>query len=85
MRRCDILFLATMPSKVWLYGQSNKVVDYMLAANFIVAQYEGYYSMINEANCGVFMSGEGLKECFNYALICHPVREKRGARGDARY
>ena len=62
LRRCDILFLATMPSKVWLYGQSmNKVVDYMLAANFIVAQYEGYYSMINEANCGVFTSGEGLK------------------------
>ena len=42
LRRCDILFLSTLPSKVWDYGQSmNKVVDYMLAAKYIVAQYTG--------------------------------------------
>ena len=53
LRRCDVLFLSTLPSKVWDYGQSmNKVVDYMLAGKYIVAQYTGYPSFINEAACG---------------------------------
>ena len=63
LRRCDILFLSTLPSKVWDYGQSmNKVVDYMLAAKYIVAQYTGYPSFINEAGCGVFTDGDGLPD-----------------------
>ena len=69
LRRCDILFLSTLPSKVWDYGQSmNKVVDYMLAAKYIVAQYTGYPSFINEAGCGVFTDGDGLPDSLNAAL-----------------
>lgn len=69
LRRCDILFLSTLPSKVWDYGQSmNKVVDYMLAAKYIVAQYTGYPSFINEAECGVFTDGNGLPDSLNAAL-----------------
>ncbi|WP_082143257.1 glycosyltransferase family 4 protein [Pseudomonas fildesensis] len=52
----DILYFSVYPSKVWDYGQSlNKVIDYMLAGKPIVASYSGYPSMINEADCGVYV------------------------------
>lgn len=53
---CDILYLSTKDSKVWDYGQSmNKVVEYMLAGKPILARYNGYPSMINEAGCGIIL------------------------------
>ena len=66
LKECDILYLSTMDSKVWKYGQSmNKVVEYMLASKPIVASYSGYPSMINEAGCGYFISNvEDLEEIF---------------------
>ena len=83
LRRCDILFLSTLPSKVWDYGQSmNKVVDYMLAAKYIVAQYTGYPSFINEAECGVFTDGAGLKDCLDAAIDMPPTaRDAAGLAG----
>lgn len=83
LRRCDILFLSTLPSKVWDYGQSmNKVVDYMLAAKYIVAQYTGYPSFINEAGCGVFTDGAGLKDCLDAAIDMLPAtRDAAGLAG----
>jgi hypothetical protein len=83
LRRCDILFLSTISSRVWKYGQSmNKVVDYMLAGKYIIAQYEGYPSMINESGCGVFTNREGLARCFDDALkMTSEVRSLRGKRG----
>ncbi|EHI48777.1 glycosyltransferase [SAR116 cluster alpha proteobacterium HIMB100] len=83
LRRCDILFLSTMPSKVWNYGQSmNKVVDYMLAGRFILAQYKGFPSMINEANCGLFTDIKTLEQAF-LEIICLPEaeRQQRGSAG----
>ena len=66
LQRCDILYLSTKDSKVWEYGQSmNKVVEYMVAGKPIIASYTGYQSMINEANCGVFVQSsnpEDLKQ-----------------------
>lgn len=56
LEKCDILYLSTQDSKVWEYGQSmNKVVEYMLSSKPIIASYVGYPSMINEANCGMFI------------------------------
>ena len=83
LRRCDILFLSTLPSKVWDYGQSmNKVVDYMLAAKYIVAQYTGYPSFINEAGCGVFTDGEGLTKSLDAALdMSAAARDAAGMAG----
>jgi len=83
---CDILFLSTMESKVWLYGQSmNKVVDYMLAAKPIVAIYSGFPSMINEANCGVYLdtqSSQELKNQFlNFANLSKQERRLIGLNG----
>ena len=83
LRRCDILFLSTLPSKVWDYGQSmNKVVDYMLAAKYIIAQYTGYPSFINEAGCGVFTDGAGLADCVDAAIDMPPAaRDAAGLAG----
>lgn len=53
---CDVVYFSVFPSKVWEYGQSlNKVIDYMLSGKPIVASYDGYPSMINEAGCGDFV------------------------------
>lgn len=83
LRRCDILFLSTLPSKVWDYGQSmNKVVDYMLAAKYIVAQYTGHPSFINESECGVFTDGAGLTECLDAAIdMPRATRDAAGLAG----
>ena len=83
LRRCDILFLSTLPSKVWDYGQSmNKVVDYMLAGKYIVAQYTGFPSFINEAGCGVFTDGEGLAKSLDAALdMSAAARDAAGMSG----
>ena len=56
LKKCDVLYFATHPSEVWNYGQSlNKLVDYMLAGKPVIGSYTGYQSMLNEANCGVFV------------------------------
>jgi len=55
----DVVYFSAPKSRVWQYGQSlNKVVDYMLSGKPIVASYDGYRSMINEANSGVFIEAE---------------------------
>ena len=60
---CDILYLSTKDSKVWEYGQSmNKIVEYMLASRPIIASYSGFPSMINEANCGIYLKSADSKE-----------------------
>ena len=83
LRRCDILFLSTLPSRVWDYGQSmNKIVDYMLAGKYIVAQYTGYPSFINEAGCGVFTDGTGLAYSLDAAIAMPRVkRDSAGLAG----
>jgi glycosyltransferase involved in cell wall biosynthesis len=83
LRCCDILFLSTLASKVWDYGQSmNKVVDYMLAAKYIVAQYTGYPSFINDAECGVFTDAAGLTECLDAAIdMPRATRDAAGMAG----
>ena len=78
LAQCSMLFLSTFPSKVWEYGQSlNKIIDYMLAGKPIICSYSGYQSMINEANCGVFDSGDvvELKDAILPVLIC-PIRKR---------
>lgn len=83
---CDILYLSTHDCKVWDYGQSmNKVVEYMLAAKPIIASYTGFPSMINEANCGVFINStdpEVLKDTFiKYAKMPLEERKAKGENG----
>jgi glycosyltransferase involved in cell wall biosynthesis len=59
LAHCDILYFSARKSEVWRYGQSlNKLVEYMLSGRPIVASYSGYPSMINEAECGVFVPAD---------------------------
>lgn len=83
---CDILYLSTQNSKVWKYGQSmNKVVEYMLAAKPIIATYSGYPSMINEADCGIFVASTDPKELriafLRYAEKSEKERKQIGENG----
>jgi glycosyltransferase involved in cell wall biosynthesis len=83
---CDVLYLSTINSIVWKYGQSmNKVVEYMLAAKPIIASYSGYPSMINEAECGIFVNSQNtndLEQAFlKYANLSKDERMQIGQNG----
>ncbi|EKO3937211.1 glycosyltransferase, partial [Vibrio metschnikovii] len=57
----DVVYFSVNKSPLWSYGQSlNKVVDYMLSAKPILASYTGFPSMINEADCGIFVPAEDV-------------------------
>lgn len=86
LNKCDILYLSTMDSKVWKYGQSmNKIVEYMLASKPIIASYTGYPSMINEAKCGEFVNSVDPLDIKNAILnivnMDNLEREALGKRG----
>lgn len=86
LSHCDILYLSTHASKVWDFGQSmNKVVEYMLSGKPIIASFSGYPSMINEADCGVFVpadNDQALQAELNKMIsMDSSVREEMGARG----
>lgn len=86
LAECDVVFFSVFPSKVWEYGQSlNKVIDYMLSGNPVVASYSGFPSMINEANCGSFVpagdAGALASELKRYAAMTKSERKLIGARG----
>lgn len=57
LAKSDLLYFSVFPSKIWRYGQSlNKVIDYMLSGKPILASYDGFPSMLNEASCGYFLA-----------------------------
>jgi glycosyltransferase involved in cell wall biosynthesis len=61
LRHCDVLYFSVHDSKVWRYGLSlNKLIDYMLSAKPIIASYSGYPSMVNEAQCGIFVPAKDV-------------------------
>jgi len=61
LNHCQVLYFSAQNSKVWRYGLSlNKMIDYMMAGKPIIASYNGYPSMINEAHCGVFVPAENI-------------------------
>jgi glycosyltransferase involved in cell wall biosynthesis len=84
LRRCDLLYFSTYPSKVQRFGQSlNKVIDYMLAGRPIVASYSGFPSMIDESGGGTFVPAGDAKalaaEIERYARMDPAQREAIGA------
>lgn len=57
LRRCDVTYFSTYPSKVWGFGMSlNKLNDYMLAGRPIIGSYSGFPSMLNESGGGSFVA-----------------------------
>lgn len=86
LERCDLLYISVSDSPIYRYGISpNKLIDYMLAAKPIVASYSGYPSMINEADCGVFVpSGDlvALRDAvFRFRSMSPEERKVIGCRG----
>ena len=83
---CEVLYFSVQNSKVWRYGLSlNKVIDYMMAGKPIIASYNGYHSMINEARCGSFVPSEdiqALKQAIcRYSKMAKDQLELIGKRG----
>lgn len=86
LQKSSAVYFATHPSKVLDYGQSlNKLVDYMYSGRPIIASHSGYPSMINEADCGVFLPAgdvEALKsEILRMSDLDPTELREIGARG----
>ncbi len=86
LEKCDLLYLSTYPSKVWEFGQSlNKLIDYMMSGRPVLASFSGHQSMINEAECGSFVSpgdaGAVAAEIRRYAAMAAEERDRMGGRG----
>lgn len=83
---CNLLYFSTHNSKVWKYGQSlNKLVDYMLTGVPIIGSYNGYQSMLNESECGEFISpsdsDELISKILKYKKMSPSKRKYIGVKG----
>jgi glycosyltransferase involved in cell wall biosynthesis len=83
---CQVLYFATEASAVWRFGQSlNKLIDYMMAGKPVIASYSGYPSMLDEADCGVFVpakDAEALKRAIrDFAQMPSEELDRMGRRG----
>lgn len=59
---CDIMVHPTYDYGIYKFGISpNKWIDYMYAGKPIIASYNGFKSIINEAKCGEFVEAENIK------------------------
>jgi glycosyltransferase involved in cell wall biosynthesis len=62
LKNCDLLYFSGLTER-WKFGQSlNKLIDYMLSGKPILASYSGFPSMINEAECGYFITSGDVDE-----------------------
>ena len=88
LKECDILYDSVNKSKLYDYGLSrNKWIDYMYSEKPIIASFSGFKSMVNEANCGVFVEAENqemLHQAINeMADLNKEERDKIGKKGRA--
>ena len=86
LQRCELVYFAMHPSKMLEFGQSlNKLIDYMMSGRPVLASFDGYQSMINEANCGSFVPANdpvALKnEIERYLELSREDRLEIGDRG----
>lgn len=86
LRHCQVLYFSVEDSNVWRYGQSlNKLIDYMIAGKPIIASYSGYPSMLNEAQCGIFIPAKDVRSLtmaiHEYAQLPKDQLETIGQRG----
>lgn len=86
LRHCQVLYFSVEDSKVWHYGLSlNKLIDYMIAGKPIIASYSGYPSMVNEAQCGVFVPAKDVPALaaaiYKYAQLPKDQLESIGMQG----
>lgn len=66
---CDLLYFSSSKGTLWNYGWSpNKIIDYMLSGKPILAAYDGFQSMLNEANSGFFIPADNLNALIDKLL-----------------
>ncbi len=59
LSRSSVLLHSFKMKKVFEYGISpNKFIDYMYSARPIIVMFSGHQSLINQANCGIFIESE---------------------------
>ena len=62
---------------IYRYGASPyKWVDYMLAGVPILISYDGYRSILNEANCAFFVEAENIQQIANKILEISKMDKK---------
>jgi len=88
LARCQVVYFSARESEVWRYGQSlNKVIEYMMAGKPIIASYSGHPSMIDEAECGVFVPASDVRALsmaiLEYARRPSAELQAMGRRGRA--
>lgn len=86
LNQVDVVYFAVHKSPLWEFGQSlNKIIDYMLSGKPIIASYSGFPSMVNEADCGVYVPAADVdalqKEIKRLAAMPIEARREMGARG----
>lgn len=86
LRHCQVLYFSVENSNVWRYGLSlNKLIDYMIAGKPIIASYSGYPSMLNEAQCGIFIPAKDVRSLImvihEFSKLKNHQLESIGKRG----
>jgi glycosyltransferase involved in cell wall biosynthesis len=84
LQNVDLCF-DSIDSEIAKFGLSrNKWIDYMNAGRPILCSYDGYQSMINEANCGSFLPYNNINllalEILRFKSMSIDEREKMGQR-----
>jgi glycosyltransferase involved in cell wall biosynthesis len=83
---CSVLLHPVMDKEIYKYGISpNKWIDYMLSGKPIIVSYSGHQSLINQANCGVFIPAQNPKllsdEILKFSKMTELEISKMGIRG----
>jgi glycosyltransferase involved in cell wall biosynthesis len=72
----DVLVASVKNETVYQFGISlNKFIDYMYAKRPVICMFSGFPSMINEANCGEFITSED-PESLATTLLKYELMEK---------
>lgn len=88
LRKCHLLLHPIKGgSVIYQYGVSpNKWVDYMYSGRPILSPYDGFQSMINEAECGKFIKPDDPKllasEILQFSRYDRTILSEMGARGE---
>lgn len=86
LSHCDLAYDSVKDIGLYRYGLSRqKWIDYMYAGLPIIVSYSGYKSLINEANCGIFLPSEDEQSLEEKIVEFSTMQEKElkemGERG----
>jgi glycosyltransferase involved in cell wall biosynthesis len=88
LQHCHVLLCPTRDLSLYRYGMSlNKWIDYMYSGKPIICPYNGYRSLLDEAQCGEFIEPHNKKilaeTILKYKAMPANEIEEMGRRGKA--